>query len=326
MTERPVVAVTWEAGPPERAAIESELSGVAGVVFLEGDEGSDRAAALADADVIFCWSPSRELPEGRDLGRARFVQLLSAGADRVRFAELPPNARVAGNVDAYSEPIAEHVLAMTLALAKRLKAADRELAAGVWDHEAESSRLAGGVAAILGFGGIGRASARLLRCLGMRIRAINTSGETTEAVESCGTLADLEPVLRAADVVVVSLPLTRETRGLIGSRQLAWMGPDAILVNVARGAIVDEDALYRHLLDHPGFGAAVDAWWDEPGLGGTFAPGHPFPALPNFVGSPHNSSAVPGVMITAASRGAGNIRRFLAGEPVRGLLDPSDYV
>ena len=120
-------------------------------------------------------------------------------------------------------------------------------------------------------------------------------GRADETADRAGTLADLHDMLAAADIVVVTLPLTRTTRGLIGSRELGLMKPDAILVNVARGAIVDEDALFEHLKAHPDFGAGIDTWWDEPEPGQPFRPRLPFLSLPNVVGSPHNSGTVPGM-------------------------------
>src|SRR5207247_10692489 len=117
---------------------------------------------------------------------------------------------------------------------------------------------------------------------------------------------------------------TVRTRGPIGARELGLMKPDAILVNVARGAIVDEGALYEHLRTSPEFRAGLDVWWHEPADGG-FRTDHPFFELPNFLGSPHNSAIVPGVLETAARRAAENVGRYLRGEPFTGLMRREDY-
>jgi phosphoglycerate dehydrogenase-like enzyme len=149
--------------------------------------------------------------------------------------------------------MAEHVMAMMLALAKRLLPAHQKLRNGEFDQFTPNRILAGMTAGILGFGGIGRATAKLMRAFGMHIYAINSSGTSPEPTDFMGTLQDLEHVLRESDLVVISLPLTKATRGLIGEEKLAWMKPDAILVNVARGAIIDEEALYHHVKSHPNF-------------------------------------------------------------------------
>jgi phosphoglycerate dehydrogenase-like enzyme len=127
-------------------------------------------------------------------------------------------------------------------------------------------------------------------------------------------------------VVVISLPLTKTTRGLIGKQELAWMKRDALLINVARGDLVDQDALYAHLTSYPDFRAGIDAWWIEPFRFGEFRTKHPFFTLPNVVGSPHNSAMVPGTSDEAAQRAAENIKRFLEKEPFVGVIRREDYV
>jgi phosphoglycerate dehydrogenase-like enzyme len=221
--------------------------------------------------------------------------------------------------------MAEHVLAMALALAKRLPQGQAAMLRGEFDQQTPTRVIRGMTAGILGFGGIGQASARLFRALGVKVHAVNRSGQSDEPVDWIGTLDELDTLLADADVVVVSLPLTRTTRGLIGRRELGLMKPDAILVNVARAAIVDEDALYEHLRANESFSAGIDTWWQEPSEGGTFTPRHPFLELPNVIGSPHNSGATPGTLETAARRAAENIARYLRGEPVENVVDRAEY-
>jgi glycerate dehydrogenase len=231
---------------------------------------------------------------------------------------------IASNAGAYAEPIAEHAVAMALALAKHLPQRHAGLARGAFDQFIPNRRIAGSAVGVVGYGGIGKATARLFRAFGARILAINSSGRTDDPVEFCGTLDDLHHVLGASDIVVLSIPLTARTRGLIGAAELAAMRRDAILVNVARGAIVDEGALYEHLRSTHEFSAAIDTWWDEPS-GGAFHVDEPFFELPNLLGSPHNSGIVPGIEVVATRRAAENIARFLRGERVHGVVDPADY-
>ena len=103
------------------------------------------------------------------------------------------------------------------------------------------------------------------------------------------------------------------------------MKPAAIVVNVARGAIIDQRALYEHLATHPEFSAGIDTWWDEPAGEGPFRTDYPFFDLPNVLGSPHNSSIVPGTMLAAARLAAQNVRRYLRGEAVTGVVRRADY-
>jgi glycerate dehydrogenase len=217
-----------------------------------------------------------------------------AGVERLRFADRLVDLRdmVAANAGAYAEPMAEHAAAMALAVAKRLLVEHAALARGAFNQFAPNRMLAGGVCGVLGFGGIGAATARLMRGLGMRIHAIRRSGGTDEAADWLGTPDRLGALLASADVLMVSGPLTRATRGLVGARELALMKEAAILVNLARGEILDEEALYAHLRSHPRFTACLDAWWVEPVRHGAFRMDHPFMTLPNVIGSPHNSASV----------------------------------
>jgi len=323
-----VVAVSYRADSEQERVIRQALAGVAEVVFLHRLPGDERPTALAGAGAVLGWNPVRELPPGT-LDRAcglRLVQLLSAGADGVDFRAVPERVTVAGNVGAYARPMAEHVLALTLALARRLPQRHAALAAGEFRQDPPLLTLDGMNCAILGFGGIGTATAALMRAFGARIHAVNSSGQTSEPVDFCGTLADLDQVLAAADVLVISLPLTRATRGLIGARELALMKPAAILVNVARGAIVDEQALYQHMVARPEFCAGIDAWWHEPTRDAGFRTEAPFFDLPNLLGSPHDSAIVEGVLRSGADRAARNVRRFLTGEPVAGVMRREDYL
>lgn len=137
---------------------------------------------------------------------------------------------------------------------------------------------------------------------------------------------DLDALLSTADILVVSLPLTRATRGLIGPRELSLMRSDAIVVNVARAAILDEDALYEHLYGNPSFSAGIDTWWQEPRRSGSFATRRPFLELPNVLGSPHNSALTAGSLRVGARHACANIARYLEGEAPRNLVDRSDYV
>jgi phosphoglycerate dehydrogenase-like enzyme len=324
----PRALVTFGPDPQMRDVIGATLDGVAEVTYLSEAGESQREAALASADAVLAWMLDAELrpEELAHMGSTGLIQLLSAGVDQVPFDQIPDGVPVASNAGAYAEPMSEHVLALALALAKRLPQNHAALVRGVFDQQTPTRSIHGSLVGILGFGGIGQASARLFRALGAHVHAINRSGRTDATVDRIGKIEDLDALLGAADIVVVSLPLTRATDGLIGRRELSLMKPDGILVNVARARIIDEDALYEHLERNPSFSAGIDAWWQEPRGQRAFATRQPFLALPNVIGSPHNSAIVAGSLTEAAAHAADNVARHLRGEPVRNLVNPSDYV
>ncbi len=321
----PIVVVTQNAPPEGREIMREVLDPVCELVFAADLEGAAREDALASADALIVQNMRVEIAAGEyaRLTRLRFVQALTAGVDHLPFSALPDGVEVAGNPGVYAESMAEHVIAMVFAAGKRLFIEDRAVRDGDWNQFTPNRRMAGSVCGIIGFGGVGRAVATKLGALGLEIHAINRTGETDSELAFIGAPDDLERVLRAADIVVVAPPLTKRTRGMIGARELGWMKPDAILVNVSRGEIIDQTALYERLVACPDFTACIDAWWIEPVRHGEFRLEHPFLDLPNVIASPHNSASMAGGKLMPVRRGAENVRRFLAGETPRNIV-PED--
>ncbi len=320
------LVVTFDLGERSRAIVAEALGGVAEVVYLSDVDSGARSVVLRGAGAILAHNTAGEIEpdELALIGGARLIQFTTAGIDWIPLKALPPALPVACNGGASAEPMAEHVLAMMLAAAKRLFAEHGNLKHGEFNQFARNRMLRGGVCGILGFGGVGAATARLARAFGMRVHAVNRRGGSEEPVDWIGTPDRLDELLRASDVLVVAAALTRATEGMIGARELALMPEDAILVNVARGEIVDEAALYAHLTTHPRFTACIDAWWVEPVRHGRFEMGHPFLDLPNVIGSPHNSAGGGAWRDVALRRAAANCRRALAGEPPLHLIGPDE--
>jgi len=325
MSAGPLV-VTYPLTERSRAIVAEELGGAAEVVYLADLPEDQRAAALNRAGAALANDTSTELKPGESelLRNAKLLQFTAAGIDWVPTRGLPPELRVAGNRGASAEPMAEHVVAMALAAAKRLFIEHDKLKHGEFNQRSPNRMLRGGVCGILGFGGVGRATARLMRAFGMKIHAVNTSGASDEPTDWIGTPERLDEMLGAADVFVICTALTVKTEGMIGARELALMKHDSILVNVARGEIIDEAALYQHLRSHPRFFAGIDAWWVEPVRHRHFAMGHPFLDLPNVIGSPHNSAGGGVWRDISLRRAVANCRRAILGEAPLNLICPDE--
>jgi phosphoglycerate dehydrogenase-like enzyme len=320
------LVVLYELEANGRQIVSDALDGAAEAIYLPDLDDAGRADALREADAVLART-TRELRQGEIalLKDIRLLQFINAGIDFVPLAELPADVPVATNGGAYAEPMAEHALAMALAAAKRLLVEHTALTHGEFNQFARNRMLAGGVCGILGFGGIGEAMARLARGIGMKVHAINRRGRSDEPTDWIGTPDQLDALLAASDLLVICTPLTPATRGMIGVAQLARMKDDAILVNLARGEIVDEHALYQRLVACPNFYACIDAWWIEPIRHGIFRMDQPFMSLPNVIGSPHNSAAaIAGTGAVGLQRAIANIRRALAGETPLYLVPPED--
>ena len=323
------ILVTYAPGREEKQIYREILESIANVRYLAGATGSERDELLKSADVIVALSFSQKEIDPAEichLENVRFIQLIYAGADNIPFSLIPADIILASNVGAFAEPIAEHVLALALALAKNLFSKYRLLCDGRFDRSGYNRKLRGAICGIIGLGGNGRKIAKVMQAVGMKVYGINRSGKTESSVDFIGNTNDMKKVLQAADVVVVTTPLTRETRDLLGKKELDWMKSDAILINVGRGDIINQQALYEHLASHPDFKAGIDTWWSEPESGKDFILEYPFCKLSNFIGSPHNADHVPGSIPRATKLALENVLKFLHRENIRGALNRRDYI
>ncbi|HNT40622.1 MAG TPA: 2-hydroxyacid dehydrogenase [Tenuifilaceae bacterium] len=318
------IAVAFRTDPDQRKYLVDELGGETELIFLNDLAEDKKMEVLSEVEIILSWNPEKEgITNSKNLGsNLKFIQLMSAGYDHVNPDDFPSNVKIAANQGAYAEPMAEHALAMILALSKRLPLYHQHLVKGEFNQlKSPTKSLRGSVLGIIGFGSIGKATARLAKPFGVKVMALNTSGKTDEEVDYIGTLNDMEHVLRNADSLLISCALNEQTEGLINRQALELMKPDAVLVNVARGPIVVEKDLYEHLKGHPNFYAGIDAWWIEPFKYGRFELHYPFFELPNIIGSPHNSAMVENSMIIGTEKAVANLRRFINNEAVRGLIN-----
>jgi len=256
-------------------------------------------------------------------GRATSEQLALAKRLKsiiVPWAGVPPQLRAAvrefpgvsiHNLHHNAPETAELAMALLLACAKCVVPIDQALRKGDWTpgyDDSHSIRLAGKTAVVLGYGAIGQRIARACLGLGMHVIAHRRRPEvTTDGVDLRGP-SDLHRSLTEADVLVLALPQTEETVGLIGSRELGLLREGAILVNIARGNLVDEKALYDALASGKLRAAGIDVWYRYPenpegkavpdSASCTFPSSLPFHQLPNVVMSPHRGGASAEVELT----------------------------
>src|SRR3954451_22684602 len=321
-----MLVVTYPLTDRSRTIIAEELGGAAEAIYLGDLASAERAAVLECAGAVLSHDTSKELrPNEIPLIRnARLLQFTAAGVDWVPTRDLPRELPIAANKGGGAEPMSEHIVALALAAAKRLFIEHASLKRGEFNQRSTNRMLRGGVCGILGFGNVGVATARLMRAFGMKIHAINRRGGSDEPTDWIATADRLDEMLRVADILVISAALTTATEGLIEARELSLMKESAILINVARGEIVAEAALYEHLVAHPQFFAGIDAWWVEPVRHGHFAMGHPFLALPNVIGSPHNSAGGGAWRDEYLRRAVQNCRLAILGETPRNLIGPDE--
>lgn len=317
------ITVTYHATDEEKSVIYDILAGENLFLLQDVKDIKEKQKILLETDILLSWNPTLELKdiEINVLQNLQFVQLLSAGYDHLNFNYFSKETIIASNQGAYAKPMAEHALAMILALAKKLTKYHNLLSKGVFDQLNSVTRyIHGSNLGIIGYGSIGKETAKLMQPFDVNVYAINTSGKTDDDIAFIGTLQDLDIVLKNSDILLISIPLNKETQALIGKRELELMKSDAILINVARGDIIIEKDLYEHMRTHPEFSAGIDAWWIEPFKYGKFEIHYPFFELTNFIGSPHNSSVVPNSLIDGAKQAAINVKRFINKEVIKGLI------
>jgi len=280
-------------------------------------------AELPHTDVLVCSAMTPEMAAaGRNL---RLVQVTGAGFDKIPLADLAPGVAVA-NTFHHGRPIAEHVIMVSLMLNRHVLAADAQMRAGRWltvatDPEvAFHGVLAGRTLGVLGLGGIGQEVARLAGALGMTVQAIRRDPHGAVPADLdlawVGGLAELPRLMSTSDIVVVTIPLSDGTRGVVDAAALAGMRPTAILVNVARGAVVDEDALFTALSAGSIAGAGIDVWWGAP-TGADAPPSvRRFAALDNVVLTPHHSGHARTTFELRAADIAANVRNLSEARPL----------
>jgi phosphoglycerate dehydrogenase-like enzyme len=250
-------------------------------------------------------------------GRLRLYQAPAAGTDAIDKARLPQGA-VLCNCFGHETAIAEYVMTALLMRHVPMVDADARLRRGEWAWWAGRpgalrSELGSQTIGLLGYGHIGKAIGARAKAFGMRVSIANRSPVPVSAMvdESCG-LDALAPFMASADIVVVSLPLTEDTQGIVDTDAFAAMRPDAVIVNVGRGPVINETALFEALRDKRIGGAVIDTWYTYPSdAKPETTPGNlPFEGLTNLVMTPHMSGWTEGTVRRRQEAIAANIRRL----------------
>jgi glyoxylate/hydroxypyruvate reductase A len=276
--------------------------------------GTPEAAAglAAEADVLYAWQFPRHLYAKAE--RLCWLQAMGAGVEWALVPDLPPRVTVTRAPGVFGPWMAEYVIGWCAWVTQRMatyRAAQRERR---WIASVLPDSLGGKTMTIVGFGDIGRAVARAARALGLRVVGVSRSGRPARAADRMVPAAGLREALGEADFVVLAVPLTPATRSLIGPAEFQAMRPTAWLVNVARGAVVDEGALLDALRNHQIAGAILDVFRTEP-----LPPQHPLWGLDNVVVTPHISG--PTTPEGLAPVFNDNLARFLAGRRLRHIVD-----
>ncbi|WP_132992804.1 D-isomer specific 2-hydroxyacid dehydrogenase family protein [Gordonia zhaorongruii] len=293
----------------------TEDSHIVDAVKQAGGEVTD----LADARVlVWIGGPDGfpDLPDG-----VEWVALSTAGIERFVEAGTLDGRRTWTNASGfYAEGVAEHALGLLLAGTRQIvKAARTRWAKDEIDTSVLTLR--GATVSIVGAGGIGRELAPRLKACGATVIAVNRSGRPLEEADRTVSWDRTDEVLAESDHVVLAAPDTPETHHLMNNRTLALLKPHSWVVNIARGPLIDEEALHRALVDGVIGGAALDVTDPEPP-----PEDHPLYDLPNVVITPHVANPASGLTREMAPFLTDNLRRFAAGEELMALVDPDrDY-
>ncbi|MEA2530091.1 MAG: D-3-phosphoglycerate dehydrogenase / 2-oxoglutarate reductase [Thermomicrobiales bacterium] len=290
------------------------------VVAAKTGEESELVALAPGADAILtCWQKVTPAVL-RAAPRCRIVSRYGIGLDNIAVDVATELGMLVTNVpDFCLDEVSDHALALLLASARRIVGFARMTRAGEWNSRAGRTlpRLRGQTLGLIGYGAIGRTLAPKAAALGLKVIAY-TPRIAPDALAPFGAATnDLAEVLRTADYISIHAPLTAETRGLIGERELRLMKPTATLINTARGPIVDETALVRALTEGWIGGAAIDVLGQEPP-----DPSHPLLALENVIATPHVAFASESAVADLRTRAAEHVAQVLRGELPTNLVNP----
>jgi phosphoglycerate dehydrogenase-like enzyme len=289
------------------------------IVVADSDDLQAFGRALEGADALISMTWNGRVPRAPSL---RLLQTPGAGTDAIDVSLLSPRTAVC-NCFEHEIGIAEYVLGAMLEWVIGLRRMDSSFRRGDWTGSylcgPLHGELYGRTLAILGYGRIARETASRALAFGMQVRACSRTPRNSDAlVGRVAGMEQLQDVLSTADFVLVTLPLDAGTRGLIGRQALACMKGSAVIINVSRGAVIDEQALYDALAGRHIGGAIIDVWYGYPAQGERHAAASrlPFHELDNILMTPHASAWTEGLLPRRNRAMAENLNRLARGEPL----------
>ncbi len=289
-------------------------------VRFESPRTADEAdRLLPEADAVLGWAVRPDNFESAR--RLKWVQVTAAGVGGLLFPALVESPVIVTNGRGiHAQSMAEHTLGVILSFARRLHLSRDAQRERRWSQQQlwathGFDQVAGTRLGLVGLGAVGGAIARGARALGVEVVAVRKHPDSSESDSQWG-VDRLEELIRSSDWLVLAAPLTSETRGLIGARELSWMKPNAVLINLGRGPLVDEAALIRALRDGRIGGAGLDVFEREPPEAES-----PFWEMPNVILTAHVSGLGPRYWERSMDLFRRNLRAFLSGAPLENVVD-----
>ncbi len=290
------------------------------IVHLPDYKGLD--AEIADANIVIAWSVRPE--QVKAAHNLRWIHSPAAAVHQLMFPELIESEIVLTNArEVHGPVVAEHVIALIFALAKKIPGSvqlQQRYIWGqqiLWDEFPRVREVAGATVGLVGLGSIGRSVVRIAKALGMRVIAVREHPEKgSEGADAVYGPAEIDAVFRESDYVVLAAPVTGATKAIANAERFGQMKPDACLINVGRGPLVDESALAEALRAKKIGGAALDVFPKEP-----LAADSPLWDLPNLLITPHTAALTDKLWERHYALFSENLRRYQAGQPLQSIVD-----
>jgi len=315
----------------EYASIIQDILGDTAEVIISDTSLDSILEKGKDADIVASNRVPSQLIESSS--RLRMIQTFTAGVENIDFSAIQKKEHlIVCNTHINAAEVAEYAITLLFTVAKNIIPNDRELRKGDWKYAfggpSPNVEIRKKTCLIIGLGNIGSEIAKRLKSFDITIHAVNRSGTSkhAELVEKLVKIDDMKHLVKDADFIILSLPLTSESKGLVNEQFISLMKPSSIIVNVSRGTIIEEEALFNALRENKIRGAGLDVWWRYPkkwGSTGEPPTDMPFQDLENLVVSPHRAGYSENTEREYFQFTGENILRFIKGATPHNIIDPN---